>query len=113
MLAGAAVLAPSSVYASGFMVRENSAASLATTFAGNASRADEAATVFNNPAGMSFLPGTQFQFGGTGVFPSIHFEGNSTVGSRSGPVVPADNSRNAGQFALAPHAYAVFDITPR
>jgi len=113
MLAGATVLAPSAAYASGFMVRENSAESLATIFAGNASRADEPATVFNNPAGMSFLTGTQFQVGGTGVFPSIHFQGNSTIGSRSGPVVPADDSRNAGQFALAPHAYAVFDITPR
>jgi long-chain fatty acid transport protein len=39
--------------ASGFMARENSAESVGTAYAGNASRADDVATVFNNPAGMS------------------------------------------------------------
>jgi long-chain fatty acid transport protein len=96
--------------ASGFMVRENSAASLATVFAGNASRADEVATVFNNPAGMSWLEGTQTQIGGTGVFPSINFEGEATI---LGTPIPADNSRNNGQFAAIPHAYAVVDLHER
>jgi len=101
--------------ASGFMVRENSAASLATVFAGNASRADEVATVFNNPAGMSWLEGTQTQIGGTGVFPSINFEGGATVYDLqgAGTPLPADNSRNNGQFALIPHAYAVVDLHER
>jgi long-chain fatty acid transport protein len=96
--------------ASGFMVRENSAASVATVFAGNSSRADEVATVFNNPAGMTWLEGTQTQIGGTGVFPSVNFEGEATV---FGTPIPADNSRNNGQFALIPHAYAVFDLHER
>ena len=114
MLAGSTMLAMSGdAMASGFMVRENSAESLATVFAGNASRADEASTVFNNPAGMSFLSGTQFQLGAVGVFPSIHFSGNATLGSPSGPAIPGDNSRNAGQIATIPHFYAVFDIAPR
>ena len=101
--------------ASGFMVRENSAASLSTVFAGNASRADEVATVFNNPAGMSWLEGTQTQIGGTGVFPSINFEGAATAYDLQGvgTLLPADNSRNNGQFALIPHAYAVFDLHER
>jgi len=110
-MAGIGVSAGSSESAaSGFMVRENSAASLATVFAGNASRADEVATVFNNPAGMSWLQGSQTQIGGTGVFPSINFEGEATV---FGTPIPADNSRNNGQFAFVPHAYAVFDFTER
>jgi long-chain fatty acid transport protein len=96
--------------ASGFMVRENSAASVGTVFAGNASRAEEVATAFNNPAGMSFLAGTQTQIGATGVFPSINFEGEATT--PFGPI-PADNTRNNGQFALVPHAYAVFDLHER
>ena len=96
--------------ASGFMVRENSASSVATVFAGNASRADEASTVFNNPAGMSWLEGTHTQIGGTGVFPSINYEGEATV---FGTPIPADNSRNNGQFAFVPHAYATFDLSER
>lgn len=114
MLAGAAAVSASSAYASGFMIRENSAAGLATAFAGNASRADEAATVFNNPAGMSFLPGTHTEIGGVAVFPSIHFTGDATLGAHdSGFPISGDNSRNGGQFALVPHAYASFDINPR
>lgn len=102
--------------ASGFMVRENSAASVATVFAGNASRAEEVATVFTNPAGMSFLAGTQTQIGATGVFPNINFEGVATIIDPLGnPVgtLPADNTRNNGQFALVPHAYAVLDLHER
>jgi len=101
--------------ASGFMVRENSAASLATAYAGNASRADEVATVFNNPAGMSWLEGTQTQVGGTGVFPSVNFEGSATSYDDNGVGTPvaADNSRNNGQFTFVPHAYAVFDLHER
>jgi long-chain fatty acid transport protein len=111
IMAGIGVTAASGESAaSGFMVRENSAASVATAFAGNASRADEPATVFNNPAGMSWLTGAQTQIGGTGVFPSVNFEGNATV---FGSPIPADNSRNNGQFALIPHAYGVFDLGER
>ena len=111
IMAGICVTAASSESAASvFMVRENSAASLATAFAGNASRADEPATVFNNPAGMSWLPGAQTQFGGTGVLPSVNFEGDATV---FGSPIPADNSRNNGQFAFIPHAYGVFDLTER
>jgi len=101
--------------ASGFMVRENSAAAVGTVFAGNGSRADEVATVFNNPAGMSWLAGTQTQIGATGVFPSVNFEGVANVVDTQGNAtpIPADNSRNNGQFALVPHAYAVFDLHER
>ena len=116
IVAGVGVGAGSSESAaSGFMVRENSAASFATVFAGNASRADEVATVFNNPAGMSWLEGTQTQIGGTGVFPSINFEGMATVYDINGvgSPFPADNSRNNGQFSFVPHAYAVFDLHER
>ena len=111
VLAGIGATAGSSESAaSGFMVRENSAASLGTVFAGNVSRGDEASTVFNNPAGMSWLQGTHTQIGGTAVFPSVHFEGDATL---FGSPIPADNSRNDGQFSFVPHAYAVFDLSER
>ena len=116
IVAGIGVTAGSSQsLAAAFMVRENSAASLATVFAGNASRADEVATVFNNPAGMSWLEGTLTQIGATGVFPSINFEGGVTAYDPNGvgTPLPADNSRNNGQFALIPHAYAVVDLHER
>ena len=49
-------------------------------FAGNASRADDVSTVFNNPAGMSELQGTQLEVGGALVLPEIGFSGDLTAG---------------------------------
>jgi long-chain fatty acid transport protein len=96
--------------AAGFMIRENSAESVATVYAGNGSRADDVSTVFNNPAGMSYLTGSQVELGAAAVFPSIKFHGNATVGPTQ---IPSDDSRNAGQSAGIPHLYGVFDVTDR
>jgi long-chain fatty acid transport protein len=96
--------------AAGFMVRENSAEGLATAEAGNGSRADEPSTVFNNPAGMTRLSGTQLQVGSAVVFPSISFNGGASV---FGTPIPGDNGGNSGQITGIPHLYAVFDLTDR
>ena len=96
--------------ASGFMIRENSAESLGTVYAGNGSRADDVATVFNNPAGMSWLSGTQIEVGTAAVFPSMHFEGSASI---LGTPIPGNNDRNVGQFAVIPHFYGVLDIDER
>jgi long-chain fatty acid transport protein len=96
--------------ASGFMVRENSAESIATVFAGNASRADDLSTVFNNPAGMSKFSGTQMEIGSAAVLPQMHFQGNATI---LGSPVPGDNSRELGQDALIPHFYGETDLDDR
>src|SRR6266446_4252999 len=101
------VFAPNEALAAGFMIRENSAESIATVYAGNASRADDVSTVFNNPAGMSWLQGSQVEVGSAVVFPSIQFKGNATV---LGTPIPGDNSRNGGPSAGIPHLYGFFDL---
>ena len=111
LLAGAALLLQTpAAQASGFMVRENSAESIATVYAGNASRADDAATVFNNPAGMTWLDGSQIEVGGAVVLPSMHFSGDATVFSTP---IPGVNDRNVGQVALIPHFYGVWQVNDR
>src|SRR5260370_26712046 len=105
VVCAAQAVAPNEALAAGFMIRENSAESIATVYAGNASRADDVSTVFNNPAGMSWLEGSQVEFGSAAVFPSIKFHGNPTV---MGSVIPGNNIRNAGQSALMPHLYGIF-----
>jgi long-chain fatty acid transport protein len=104
------LLASGPAAASGFMVRENSAESVATVFAGNASRADDVSTVFNNPAGMSQLSGTQVEGGASLVVPNIRFTGNATL---LGNPVPGNNSGEDGQIAVIPHFYGVFDLDDR
>jgi long-chain fatty acid transport protein len=111
VLSGAGlVLNATAAHAAGFMVRENSAESVATVYAGNGSRADEPATAFNNPAGMSWLQGNQFELGAAVVFPSMKFSGTSSI---AGITLPGDNSREVGQIAGIPHFYGVFDIDSR
>jgi long-chain fatty acid transport protein len=91
--------------ASGFAIRENCTEGLGTAFAGAGSLADDPCTVFNNPAGMTKLQGTQLEFGATPVFPTINFHGTDTPnGGNSG--------NNAGRSALLPNLYGVTDITP-
>jgi long-chain fatty acid transport protein len=104
------LLETGSASAAAFMVRENSPANLATVFAGAASRADEASTVFNNPAGMALLRGTHFQVGSSVVLPDIHFTGSANF---AGTPVPGVNNRNVGQVAMIPFIYGSFQVSDR
>src|SRR5260370_21824273 len=108
VVCAAQAVAPNEALAAGFMIRENSAESIATVYAGNASRADDVSTVFNNPAGMSWLQGSQVEVGSAVVFPSIQFKGNATL---LGSPIPGDNSRNGGPSAGISHRYCIFHLT--
>jgi long-chain fatty acid transport protein len=95
--------------ASGFMVRENSAESVATSYAGDASRADEAATVFSNPAGMVRFGAPELEFGAAVVFPSIHISGSASAAG----VIPIQGTQGgqAGQIAGIPDFYLVVPLS--
>ena len=94
--------------AAGFMVRENSAENVGMVYAGQASRADEAATVFNNPAGMMHLAAPEVELGAAVVFPSIHFSGSATAAG----IIPITGTQGgqAGQITAIPSFYAVVDL---
>src|SRR6266705_309417 len=68
MVCAAQLVASHEELASAFLLRENSAEARATAYAGNGSRADEAATAFNNPAGMTHIKGAEVQVGAAVVF---------------------------------------------
>lgn len=102
-------LAGGPALAAGFMVRENSAESLGMIYAGDASRADEAATVFNNPAGMMHLAGPEVELSAAVVFPSVHFSGSATA---AGTIpIPGNQGGEAGQITGIPNFYAVFGLS--
>ena len=66
-LSAAAVLVAGSISAAqagGFQLMEQSVASLGRAHAGAGVVGDDLSAVWYNPAGMTLLPGTQFQFGG-------------------------------------------------
>ena len=45
------------VHAAGFQLLEQNASGLGNSYAGSAAIADNASTIFFNPAGMAYLPG--------------------------------------------------------
>src|SRR5579871_2371412 len=101
----------SEAMASGFLVREHSAEGLATAYGGDGSRADEAATVFNNPAGMMHLSDDEVELGSAVIFPSIHFSGSATIAGVS--PLPGNNGGNGGRIQSIPHLYGVWTVNNR
>ena len=59
----AVAMASSQVFAGGFAINEQSISGMGTGFAGRSSSADDASTVFGNPAGMSRLKSEQVSVG--------------------------------------------------
>lgn len=118
-------LAPTAARASGFALLEQNASGLGNAYAGTAAVAEDASTVFFNPAGMAYLPGTQFVSGFDLIKPSAKFTDNGSRPSGSGldPLSAAlapniqrplgGNGGDAGSLAIVPNMYVVTDLMPR
>ena len=71
-LGGASTLAS----AAGFALIEQSASGMGNAFAGAAASAEDASTVFFNPAGMTLLPKREVVVAGHYIVPSFSFSDN-------------------------------------
>lgn len=99
----ALALAGTPALAAGFLVRENSAEALATSYAGNGSRASGPNTVFSNPAGMTRLTADGFEMGAAVILPSMTFNG---VARSGGVPITGNSGGDSGRAALIPNLYA-------
>jgi long-chain fatty acid transport protein len=93
--------------AAGFMVRENSAETVAMMYAGNGSRASGPDTVFANPAGMTRVRGNEWEAGAVAILPSFQFNGGARTG---GAPIAGNNGGNSGRVALIPDLYGAFEL---
>ncbi len=85
----AVTLASTQLFASGFALNEQSVSGMGTGFAGRSSSADDASTVFGNPAGMSRLKREQVTVGAAAVIAKSDISGSGTFpGSNDGDMVP-------------------------
>lgn len=108
----AVLLAPGPALAAGFMVRENSAEGVATSYAGSGSRASGPDTVFANPAGMTELKSDGFEGGAAVILPSMTFSGSARQATPTGSVPLAGNTGgDSGRAALIPNLYGVMRLT--
>lgn len=95
--------------AAAFQLWEQNGSGLGTAYAGSAAIADNASTVFFNPAGMTQLPGIQLSVGVTGVGPSYKFNNDGSTGPLLGT---GGNGGDAGSWAPVPNAYVSWQLTP-
>ncbi len=100
--------------ASGFALIEQSASGLGNAYAGGAAGAEDASTIFFNPAGMSRLNGKQVAVAVHAIKPSAKFTDTvsttpaSIYGFGSAPV-----GKDAGSMAVVPSAYFAWQIDPK
>jgi long-chain fatty acid transport protein len=88
-LAVAVTLASSQLLASGFALNEQSISGMGVGFAGRSSAAEDASTIYGNPAGMSRLKREQVTVGGAAVIAKTDIKGGSNLGGETdGDMVP-------------------------
>lgn len=107
----AAVTLPShQAQGAAFQLRENTAVGLGMAYAGSGSAADTPATVFNNPAGMTQLPGLQVDLGAALILPSFTLNGTAT--DAFGLPIPGTNNADGGNPAGVPYGYVTYQVSP-
>ncbi len=111
-VAGALLVMAGSAAASGFALLEQSGSALGNSFAGGAASAEDASTIFYNPAGMSRLSGSQIAFAGTAIRPSAKFSG-AVPGGVPFQTAGAGTGGDAGSWGLAPSGYFAMEVNPQ
>ncbi|UCF90078.1 MAG: outer membrane protein transport protein [Desulfobacterales bacterium] len=101
--------------AGGFLLFEQSVKGLGNAFAGGAAVAEDATTIFYNPAGITRLPGSQFEFGAHYIIPSAEFDnkGSTTSPLVGGAPLTGGDGDDAGVAAVVPHLYYAQEITDK
>jgi long-chain fatty acid transport protein len=100
--------------ASGFALHEQGSSGLGNAYAGAAAVAEDASTVWWNPAGMARLaPGKHFSIGGVYIDPYTSFSNNgSTIAGASNPA-RTGNGGDAGKSAIVPNVFFAMDLNSR
>lgn len=99
------LLAPATTaFCSGFALVEQSASGLGTAYSGGAAAAEDATTVFTNPAGMMLLKGQQISGALHYIQPSAKFEKDTAINA-AGTSYSGGNGGDAGSGKLVPNLY--------
>jgi long-chain fatty acid transport protein len=110
-LLGAFVVFPAlTVKAGSFALNEQSVSGLGSAYAGGAAQAEDASTIFFNPAGIALLDQGEFQLGGQFIIPQATF---TNQGSRynlpstplNGQPISGGNGGDGGVDHLLPNIY--------
>lgn len=106
--------ATGSVQAAGFALIEQSGSGMGNAFAGAAATAEDASTIFFNPAGMTYLPDNQLVIAAHAIKPSADFDnaGSHRATATGGLATPGGDGGDAGDLALVPNIFYAKAINP-
>jgi long-chain fatty acid transport protein len=91
--------------AAGFALIEQSGSGMGNAFAGAAATAEDASTIFFNPAGLTKLEGRNFSVAGHVIGLSAKFSDNGSSAPPAGIATLGGNGGNAGDPAFVPNVY--------
>lgn len=94
--------------ASGFQLLEQNASGIGNAYAGSAAIADNASTIYFNPAGMTRLQPREVSVGIAAVGPSFKFHND---GSNVGSLAGTGDGGDAGGWSAIPNMYASWGVT--
>ncbi len=94
----------SPAFSAGFALIEQSVSGLGNAFSGGAAAAEDASTVYYNPAGLSHLQGQQVVAGAHLIVPSAKFH-KASASNALGASLSGGNGGNAGKAGVAPNFY--------
>jgi long-chain fatty acid transport protein len=112
---GAALVAlAGNASAGGFAIGTQNASGLGNAYAGAAATAEDASTIWYNPAGMTRLPGRQAVGSLNALKPETKFS-SDTSRTTLPPLITTgltDNGGDAGDWAFVPDGYLSWQLTP-
>jgi long-chain fatty acid transport protein len=111
LICGALAIGPTVVQASGFALLEQSASRLSTAFAGSGVLADDATTLFFNPATLSHLEQGQLIALTSGIEITSQFRNSGSVAAFGQPL--GGDGGDAGEWNLVPGAYLAVPVGDR
>jgi len=95
----------------GFALQENSGSGLGNAYAGGAAAAQDASTVWSNPAGMARLGRSQVAGALNLIQPSLKFSNANSAAAAQQPL--GNNGGNAGSLAAVPNLYFTMPVAPQ
>jgi long-chain fatty acid transport protein len=101
-----------SALGAGFALTEQSVSGLGNAFAGGAASAEDASTIFFNPAGLTRLSGQQVLAGAHIVIPYAKFHNEGSTCITGGPLF-GGNGGNSGEIRVIPNFYYSRKVTDR
>lgn len=114
VFAGAALVAVGEAEASGFALVEQSVKQVGSAVSGGAASAEDASTIFFNPAGMTRLDGKQLVVGAHYIIPSAEFSGGATTNPLfGGAAISGGDGGDAGSGSLVPTLFYAHELNDR